>query len=135
MKVFRFMSGIEFELYQHGEELYNNTRHKAKTDSIGFCFFNLDDFEPEYAWKFLKGAISPDICVVFEVNEELKKGYGIYMDPNRTDYEIMNWIPKIIKVSEYSATQYDNQKFKLIKYTQNEIEWFKRYEKFDWRDA
>lgn len=133
IKVFRFMSNAEFEKYKSGEELYNDTRHKAKTNSVGFCFFNLKDFTPEYAWRFLKGAINPDICVVFEVNgEELKAGYGIYNDPDKTLYELMNFIIKTIKVQEYSTTHYNNQKFRLIRYTKNELNWFKKYNKFEW---
>ena len=87
MKIFRFMSYKEFEKYMNGENLYNNTKHKAKTNSIGFCFFDINDFSPEFAWRFLKGAIFPDICVVFEVDETLlRKGYGIYNCNNKKNW-------------------------------------------------
>lgn len=133
MKLFRFMSKTEFLKYLKGEELYNNTKHQAKTDSIGFCFFGLDDVTPEFAWKFIRGAIYPDICVVFETDEkELKKGYGIYNDPNKTLYELMNFIPKIIKVPEYSITKYNAQTFKVIKFTNFRLNIFEKYEKFEW---
>lgn len=133
MKVYRFMSKEELIKFQKGEELYNNTKHKAKTDSIGFCFFSLNDFSPEFAWRFIKGAIIPDLCAVFEVDEkQLKKGYGIYSDPNKTLYELMNFIPKMIKVQEYSTITYNNQIFKLIKYTPNKLNLFEYYEKFEW---
>lgn len=133
MKVFRFMSKIELFKFYKGEELYNNTKHEAMTDSIGFCFFSLSDFCPEFAWKFLKGAIIPDICAVFEVDEkQLKKGYGIYSDPNKTLYELMHFIPKMIKVPEYSTTHYNNKIFKLIKYTPNKLNLFKSYNDFEW---
>lgn len=116
MKIFRFMSYKEFEKYMNGENLYNNTKHKAKTNSIGFCFFDINDFSPEFAWRFLKGAIFPDICVVFEVDETLlRKGYGIYSDPNKTLYELMNFIPKMIRVSEYCTENYNKEVFKLMK--------------------
>ena len=134
MKVFRFMSKEEFEKYKNGEELINTTKHKAKTSSIGFCFFNLKDFSPEYAWKFFKGVSFPDLCAVFEVDgTKLKQGYGIYSDPNKTLYELMNFIPKTIKVAEYSTTTYNNKDFKLLKYTANKINIFT--DKFEWRNV
>ena len=69
------MSSVELLKFLEGEDLFNTTKHKAKTDSVGFCFFAIDDVTPEYAWKFLRGAIFPDVCVVFEVNDMyLKKG-------------------------------------------------------------
>ena len=130
MKIFRFMSYKEFEKYMNGENLYNNTKHKAKTNSIGFCFFDINDFSPEFAWRFLKGAIFPDICVVFEVDETLlRKGYGIYSDPNKTLYELMNFIPKMIRVSEYCTENYNKEVFKLVKYTTNKLNFLENYKK------
>jgi hypothetical protein len=135
MKIFRFMSYKEFEKYMNGENLYNNTKHKAKTNSIGFCFFDINDFSPEFAWRFLKGAIFPDICVVFEVDETLlRKGYGIYSDPNKTLYELMNFIPKMIRVSEYCTENYNKEVFKLVKYTTNKLNFLENYKNFDWRE-
>ena len=136
MKTFRFMSYKEFEKYMNGENLYNNTKHKAKTNSIGFCFFDINDFSPEFAWRFLKGAIFPDICVVFEVDETLlRKGYGIYSDPNKTLYELMNFIPKMIRVSEYCTENYNKEVFKLMKYTTNKLDFLKNYKSFEWREV
>lgn len=136
MQVFRFMSNEEFRKYKNGEILQNNTIHKAKTTSKGFCFFNLKDLKPEFAWNFLKGICFPDVCVVFEVKDsELKKGYGIYSDPNKTLYELMNFIPKTIKVQEYSTEIYNKEIFRLVKYTTNKINWYERYNNFQWKDA
>lgn len=136
MKIFRFMSYKEFEKYMNGENLYNNTKHKAKTNSIGFCFFDINDFSPEFAWRFLKGAIFPDICVVFEVDETLlRKGYGIYSDPNKTLYELMNFIPKMIRVSEYCTENYNKEVFKLVKYTTNKLNFLENYKSFEWREV
>lgn len=133
MQVFRFMSKEELLKYLHGDNLYNATKHKAKTNSIGFCFLGIDDVKPEHAWNFLKGAIMPDLCAVFEVDEKIiKKGYGIYSDPNKSLYELINFIPKSITVPEYSTTKYNNQDFKLIKYTKHRLNLFQRYEKFEW---
>lgn len=136
MKIFRFMSYEEFKKYMNGENLYNNKKYKAKTNSIGFCFFDIKDFSPEFAWKFLKGAIFPDICVVFEVDETLlRKGYGIYSDPNKTLYELMNFIPKMIRVSEYCTEKYNKETFKLVKYTTNELDFLRNYKNFEWREV
>lgn len=136
MKIFRFMSYKEFEKYMNGENLYNNTKHKAKTNSIGFCFFDINDFSPEFAWRFLKGAIFPDICVVFEVDETLlRKGYGIYSDPNKTLYELMNFITKMIRVSEYCTENYNKEVFKLVKYTTNKLDFLENYKSFEWREV
>lgn len=136
MKIFRFMSYKEFEKYMNGENLYNNTKHKAKTNSIGFCFFDINDFSPEFAWRFLKGVIFPDICVVFEVDETLlRKGYGIYSDPNKTLYELMNFIPKMIRVSEYCTENYNKEVFKLVKYTTNKLNFLENYKSFEWREV
>ena len=130
------MSYEEFEKYMNGENLYNNTKHKAKTNSIGFCFFDINDFSPEFAWRFLKGAIFPDICVVFEVDETLlRKGYGIYSDPNKTLYELMNFIPKMIRVSEYCTENYNKEVFKLVKYTTNKLDFLENYKSFEWREV
>lgn len=130
------MSYEEFEKYMNGENLYNNTKHKAKTNSIGFCFFDINDFSPEFAWEFLKGAIFPDICVVLEVDETLlRKGYGIYSDPNKTLYELMNFIPKMIRVSEYCTENYNKEVFKLVKYTTNKLDFLKNYKSFEWREV
>lgn len=130
------MSYEEFEKYMNGENLYNNTKHKAKTNSIGFCFFDINDFSPEFAWRFLKGAIFPDICVVFEVDETLlRKGYGIYSDPNKTLYELMNFIPKMIRVSEYCTENYNKEVFKLVKYTTNKLNFLENYKSFEWREV
>lgn len=136
MKVFRFMSYEEFKKYMNGESLYNNKKHKAKTNSIGFCFFDIKDFSPEFAWGFLKGAIFPDICVIFEVDETLlRKGYGIYSDPNKTLYELMNFIPKMIRVSEYCTEKYNKETFKLVKYTTNKLVFLRNYKNFEWREV
>ena len=136
MKIFRFMSYEEFKKYMNGENLYNNKKHKAKTNSIGFCFFDIKDFSPEFAWKFLKGAIFPDICVVFEVDKSLlRKTYGIYNDPNKTLEEILNWIIKPMKVDEYCTKKYNRKNFRLIKYTTNKLSVFSNYKNFDWREV
>ena len=54
MKVFRFMSKVEFEKYKNNFILKNNKKHDRKTNSIGFCFLNVEDFTPEEAMHLFK---------------------------------------------------------------------------------
>lgn len=128
MKVFRFMSHDELMEYLVGNRLYNDTVHKARTDSIGFCFLDIKDFTPEYAYKFLIGAIYPQVCAIFEVNENrLKKGYGVYHKPGGKTFDVL-------KTDEYSTKEYGRSDFKLIKYTDCNL--FQKYllkEDFEWR--
>ena len=74
MRVFRFMSMDEFKKYQIGDTLSNDKKHPdygQKTESVGFCFMVYDDYYPEYAYEFLSGIVSDDVCVVFEVDDTL----------------------------------------------------------------
>lgn len=128
MKVFRFMSHEEFEKYKSGQVLVNNTKHTGKTNSVGFCFLNAEEYSPEYAYKFLIGAIFPEICCVFDVSEDkLKKGYGIYHIPKTRP-------SRQFKAIEYSTIKYSKEDFKLIRYTDcNMFEKYLMDEKFEWR--
>ena len=47
----------------------------------------------------------------------------------------MNFIPKVIKVPEYSTTQYNNQIFKLIKCTKSQLNIFEKPDKFEWMEV
>lgn len=123
MKVFRFMSINEFKKYINGSTLINNKNHHQKynrrTNSIGFCFFNLDEYKPEKAVHFLTGIVNLDICVVFEVNEEkLKETYGIYakQDINISIFDILIGKIPSFEAKEYCTTEYSNKDFKLVKY-------------------
>lgn len=73
------MSREEFEKFNAGEVLYNNTRHNAKTSSIGFCFFDLKDHNPHEAVHFLSGLVNFDICAVFEADKSKLKEKWEYM--------------------------------------------------------
>lgn len=81
MKVFRFMSKVEFEKYRNSFTLKNNKKHEGRTNSIGFCFLNLEEYKPEEAMHFLSGIATFDVCAVFETNENLNRTYGIYAKP------------------------------------------------------
>lgn len=110
MRLFRFMSKNEFNKYLNGETLENTTVHNGRTNSIGFCFFDTENFSPIFAYEFISGIVDKDVCAVFETEIELKKGYGIYAD----QYSSWSWDTLI--VDEYSTTKYNNKIFKLLKY-------------------
>lgn len=105
MKIFRFMSKKEFNKLINGEKLINNTKHKGNTNSEGFCFM---EGNPEWAFEFLSGVVSEDICVVFETDKKLKKTYGIYADPCGSFFET-------ITKDELCTNTYNKDDFKIIK--------------------
>lgn len=113
MKVFRFMSKDEFEKYKRGEVLKNNTIHNCQTTSVGFCFLKLDDFEPSYAYHFLSGIVSYEVCVVFETTKELKKTQGKYAVPFS---HATGFFDSFI-ADEYCIDSYSKDDFKLLKYS------------------
>lgn len=126
MKVFRFMSKIEFEKYRNSFTLKNNKKHDGRTNSVGFCFLSIEDFTPEEAMHFLNGIATFDVCAVFETKENLNKTYGVYAKPIKSTGNLMeDWIKLLcgfndrFKANEYCITEYDKNKMKLIKYSEN----------------
>ena len=126
MKMFRFMSRNEFEKYRSGQLLINKTIHQGKTNSIGFCFFNIDDYKPERAMHFLSGVVTLDVCAVFETNKRLNKTMGTYAKlPPSTgnaliDYiRVLNGLVYKFDAVEYCTTSYNNKEFKLLKYSED----------------
>ena len=126
MQVFRFMSKVEFEKYRNNFTLKNNKKHEQKTNSIGFCFLNTEDYTPEEAMHFLSGIVSFDICAVFETEESLQKTYGVYAKPIKSTGNPMEDLIKLLcglndkfTADEYCTTQYDKKTMKLIKYSED----------------
>ena len=126
MKIFRFMSKKEFEKYRSGEILENKTIHQGRTNSIGFCFLNIDDYKPERAMHFLSGIVAFDICAVFETKKKLNKTYGMYAKPMKSTgnfaidllYMSLHYMDNFT-ANEYCTTEYSNKDFKLLKYSEN----------------
>lgn len=108
MELYRFMSIEELKALLGEKTLENNTKHDAKTNSEGFCFMNIKDHDPEYAYQFLSGIVSEDVCVVFETNKKLKKSYGIYADPYGNFFDT-------ITENEYCIDKYNLKDFKILK--------------------
>ena len=135
MRLHRYMSEREFEAYAKGQTLRNDTRHgenDKKTTSVGFCFF---PEEPEEAHRWLSGIVNDDVCVTFEVPENMvKESIGQYCDPDKSNYDIgqvlmdifdhmsgrdMEGVVYMDKV-EYCCTKYSRKDFKLIDFTYSE---------------
>lgn len=83
MRVTRFMSLAEWEAFERGETLINNTDHfdggKGGSKSVGFCF---TEDAPEVAWRYLAGIVDADVWVTFEFPDNyLIQSDGVYADP------------------------------------------------------
>lgn len=125
MKVFRFMSKLEFEKYKNDITLINNKRHDGKTNSIGFCFLNIEEFTPEEAMHFLSGIATFDVCAVFETEEKLNKTYGIYAKPIKSTgnpfedlLNLFSGFTDNFTANEYCVTEYSKKTMKLLKYSE-----------------
>ena len=53
MELFRFMSNEEFKKLKNGEILYNDTIHIGRTNSVGFCFLNLNEYIQNILLEYL----------------------------------------------------------------------------------
>ncbi len=125
MKVFRFMSKLEFEKYKNDITLINNKKHDGKTNSIGFCFLNIEEFTPEEAMHFLSGIATFDVCAVFETEEKLNKTYGIYAKPIKSTgnpfedlLNLFSGFTDNFTANEYCVTEYSKKTMKLLKYSE-----------------
>lgn len=115
MKVFRFMSELEFIRYMNNETMINNTDHSEMNNctSKGFCFLDLDEYKPEEAFHFLFGIVSPEICAIFDVEEDrLKETSGVYSN-NSVDYDSDK---PFFLAKEYCTNFYSSKDVKLVKY-------------------
>lgn len=126
MYVLRFMSKEEFEKYKKNSLLKNSTKHDGKTNSVGFCFLDAEEYTPEEAMHFLSGIATFDICAVFETNIKLNKTYGIYAKPIKTTGNVLTDLINLysgymdhFKANEYCITEYSRQTMKLIKYSED----------------
>lgn len=109
MIVTRFMSLREWEAFERGETLINNTDHfdggKGGSQSVGFCF-TVD--APEVAWRYLKGIVDADVWVTFEFPDgHLSPSMGKY-----PDYSDDTFKPCLRR--EWCCTSYDNNIAKVV---------------------
>lgn len=79
MRVTRFCSAEEYRKFINGETLHNSIVHQLVnhgSKSVGFCFA---EDEPEVAFKYLKGIVDLDYCVVLDFKDgHLKPSVGAY---------------------------------------------------------
>lgn len=123
MRLIRFMGQGELDALLAGETLHNTRDHHrysgGRTNSIGFCFFDLS-VPPEKRMEYLTGVVDMDIVVEIDINTKLKKGQGIYRDPDQDEiYLIAAWLgsvePPLVPVREYSLTEYSLNTCKVIR--------------------
>ncbi len=120
MRVFRYMSEPELKKLLTGKTIYNHSAHEGqKTNSVGFCFFNVDDIEPTKAYFCLLGIASVDYLVIFNLDEEgeklLTKSQGTYREP-----EVGNMVDKI-DLTEYCTQRYSTEHFQIYQIWQSLI--------------
>lgn len=111
MRVTRFMSLAEWEDFERGETLINNTDHfdggKGGSQSVGFCF-TVD--APEVAWRYLKGIVDADVWATFEFPDGyLSPSIGIYPDYSTEDDTFRTCLRR-----ELCCTSYNNTIAKVI---------------------
>lgn len=111
MRVTRFMSLAEWEAFERGETLINNTDHfdggKGGSKSVGFCF---TEDAPEVAWRYLAGIVDADVWVTFEFPDNyLIQSDGVYADTR----EGAGFYDRII-IDEWCCTSYNNKIAKVV---------------------
>lgn len=111
MQVTRFMSRKEWDAFQDGKILVNDTDHyrggKGGSLSVGFCF---TEDAPEDAWVYLSGIVDAAVCVVFDFPDGyLRKSYGVYADHS----EGAKFEDKVLKV-EWCCVKYHRSIAKVV---------------------
>lgn len=115
-KLMRFMGVNELAAFLAGQELENHTDWRKKgqrTDSKGFCFFDLSE-PPEERLKYLSGVVDSSFIAVFEVEDgvRLRESSGRYAIPGHGDV----FPPPMQKKKEYSAERYSSRTFKIERF-------------------
>lgn len=113
MQVTRFMSRAEWDAFQDGKILVNETDHykggKGGSLSVGFCF---TQDSPEEAWKYLKGIVDADVWATFEIPyKHLRISIGVYADHSEgAGFDDM------VTKTEWCCTSYDKTIAKVVDY-------------------
>ena len=111
MQVTRFMSRKEWDAFQDGKVLINETDHykggKDGSTSVGFCF---TEDSPEDAWVYLSGVVDADVCATFEFPDGyLRKSSGVYADHS----EGAGFFDKVVK-TEWCCVKYHRSIAKVV---------------------
>lgn len=141
MEVFRFMSKNELNNLIKGNKLENTTIHLGKTNSIGFCFLDLNEYKPEEAIHFLSGIVNAEVCVKLRMKKKLNQTNGTYAKHKPLDeWLIKNRNKSFLEVlldikntdtfvaNEYCTTDYSLDCVEIISYAipmwgKNEWNW------------
>lgn len=112
MIVTRFCSLAEYNKFMSGKVLKNTTDHykggKGGSTSRGFCF---TEDPPNTAWRYLKGIVYPEICMVLEIDDSLLNlSMGKYADYSNGQ----DGSHACLKI-EYCTCEYSNKTARLIK--------------------
>lgn len=115
-KLMRFMGVNELAAFLAGQKLENHTDWRKKgqrTDSKGFCFFDLSE-PPEERMKYLAGVVDRSFVAVFEVEGgvKLRESSGRYAIPGHGDV----FPPPMQKKREYSTERYSSRTFKIKRF-------------------
>lgn len=115
-KLMRFMGVNELAAFLAGQELENHTDWRKKgqrTDSKGFCFFDLSE-PPEERLKYLSGVVDRSFIAVFEVEDgvKLRESSGRYAIPGHGAV----FPPPMQKKREYSTERYSSRTFKIERF-------------------
>lgn len=115
-KLMRFMGVNELAAFLAGEELESHTdwrKRAQRTDSKGFCFFDLSE-PPEERLKYLAGVVDRSFVAVFEVEDgvKLRESSGRYAIPGHGDV----FPPPMQNKTEYSIEQYSVRTFTIKRF-------------------
>lgn len=115
-KLMRFMGVNELAAFLAGEELENHTdwrKRAQRTDSKGFCFFDLSE-PPEERMKYLAGIVDSSFIAVFEVADgvKLRESSGRYAIPGHESV----FPPPMQKKREYSTERYSSRTFTIKRF-------------------
>lgn len=122
MKLYRFMSGKEFQNLMFGKLLTNtadqNKDRGKKSTAIGFCFGIGDCKQAKIDFRRLSGIVTPEYLVVFKPKniDHFTKCEGIYIDYEATEkfYGDMRLCPlgceKVKWYDEYCTTTYSRKR-------------------------
>lgn len=87
------------------------------------CGYDTIEFSPEQCYSFLRGIVSDDLLVEFEVeSSEIKESEGTYSNPIDQD--------DLIDIVEYCADDYDRDRFVPLRYAvqkdvfSNKFDWY-----------
>lgn len=128
MKLYRYMSSVEFRKLMNGETLVNTSYHWGeRTSSRGFCFLGEDSvgYSPIEAFDFLSGIVTADYLVEFEVHKQMQRSSGIYANP-------FGSFGSTIGITEWCTTEYNRHDLEPLRYIKDVERLLFRYTIYDY---